>query len=106
MRSVLGSWSSETLPKAVRIGISFALPEELEDGSIGVAEEEITFRTVAIDRTRLIPYEFIKKKFELPEQEDPNDLETDEDPNSMTDDLDSDELFNELNDDKAEPDED
>ena len=89
--TVLGSWSSETLPKAVRIGISFALPEELEDGSIGVPEEAISFRTVAIDRTRLIPYEFIKKQFELPEEEDPNDLS--EDPNSLSDETDPNTLW-------------
>jgi type II secretory pathway pseudopilin PulG len=89
--TVLGAWSSETLPKAVRIGVSFALPQELDDGSIGVPEEEITFRTVAIDRTRLIPYQFIKKKFDLPEEEDPNDISEDTDPNALTQDLKDDE---------------
>jgi type II secretory pathway pseudopilin PulG len=85
--TVLGSWASDTLPKAVRIGISFALPQELDDGSIGVPEEEITFRTVAIDRTRLIPYQFIKKKFDLPDEEDPNDVPDETDPNALTQDL-------------------
>ena len=89
--TVLGAWSSKTLPKAVRIGISFALPQELDDGSIGVPEEEISFRTVAIDRTRLIPYQFIKKKFDLPEEEDPNDISEDTDPNALTQDLKDDE---------------
>ena len=84
--NILGAWASETLPKAVRIGISFAPLQELDDGSIGVAEEDISFRTVAIDRTRLIPYQFIKKKFELPEGEDPNELSDDTDPNAMPDD--------------------
>jgi type II secretory pathway pseudopilin PulG len=81
--NILGAWSSETLPKAVRIGISFALPQELDDGSVGVPEEEIFFRTVAIDRTRLIPYQFIKKKFDMPE-DDPNDLSDETDPNALT----------------------
>ncbi len=81
--TILGAWASETLPKAVRIGISFALPQELDDGSVGVPEEAISFRTVAIDRTRLIPYQFIKKKFDLPEEEDPNDLSDDTDPNAL-----------------------
>ena len=72
--NILGSWTSETMPKAVRIGISFAFPQELEDGNVGVPEEAISFRTVAIDRTRIIPYQFVKKKFELPEEEDPNDI--------------------------------
>jgi type II secretory pathway pseudopilin PulG len=86
-KTVLGAWTSETLPKAVRIGISFALPQELDDGSIGVPEEEISFRTVAIDRTRLIPYQFIKKKFDLPEEEDPNDVSDETDPNALTQDV-------------------
>ena len=81
--TILGAWKSETLPKAVRIGISFAPLQELDDGSIGVPEEEISFRTVAIDRTRLIPYQFIKKKFELPDEEDPNDISDDTDPNAL-----------------------
>jgi type II secretory pathway pseudopilin PulG len=89
--TVLGAWASETLPKAVRIGVSFALPQELDDGSIGVPEEEISFRTVAIDRTRLIPYQFIKKKFDLPEEEDPNDISDETDPNALTQDLKDDE---------------
>ncbi|MHC4962222.1 MAG: hypothetical protein ACYTGA_08885, partial [Planctomycetota bacterium] len=66
-------------------------PQELDDGSIGVPEEEITFRTVAIDRTRLIPYQFIKKKFDLPEEEDPNDISEDTDPNALMQDLKDDE---------------
>ncbi len=86
--NILGAWTSETLPKAVRIGISFAPLQELDDGSVGVPEEEISFRTVAIDRTRLIPYQFIKKSFELPDEEDPNELPDDRDPNAILDDPD------------------
>lgn len=82
--NILGAWTSEALPKAVRIGISFAWPQPLQDGSIGVPEEEIAYRTVAIDRTRLIPYEFIKKQFDL-EEEDPNDVSDERDPNELTD---------------------
>ena len=83
-QTVLGAWTSQTLPKAVRIGISFAWPQQLDDGSVGVPEEAISFRTVAIDRTRLIPYQFVKKKFDLPEEEDPNDILDDTDPNDLT----------------------
>jgi len=81
--NILGSWKAETLPKAIRIGISFAPLQELDDGRVGVPEEEIFFRTVAIDRTRLISYQFIKKKFELPDEEDPNDISDDTDPNAL-----------------------
>jgi type II secretory pathway pseudopilin PulG len=79
---VLGAWNSETLPKGVRVGLSFEPLRELYDGSIGVPEEDVTFRTIAVDRTRLIPYQFIKKDFDLPE-EDPNDIS--EDPNDILD---------------------
>jgi prepilin-type N-terminal cleavage/methylation domain-containing protein len=81
---VLGAWQAETLPKAVRVGLSFAPLQELPDGSIGVPEEAIVFRTIAIDRTRAIPYEFVKKKFDLPE-EDPNDILNETDPNAPAD---------------------
>ena len=97
--NILGAWKSETLPKAVRIGISFAPLQELNDGSIGVPEDQIFFRTVAIDRTRLIPYQFVKKNFELPEEEDPNDLSDEMDPNALT------ETAEDIMDDETEPDE-
>jgi type II secretory pathway pseudopilin PulG len=79
-KTILGAWTSETLPKAVRVGLSFAPQQELADGSVGVPEEQVFYRTMAIDRTRAIPYEFIKKTFELPE-EDPNEVT--QDPNGM-----------------------
>jgi hypothetical protein len=64
----------------VRVGLSFAPQQELADGSIGVPDEQIFYRTIAVDRTRLIPYQFVKKKFDLPE-EDPNALS--QDPNGL-----------------------
>ena len=78
--TILGAWTSETLPKAVRVGLSFAPPQQLADGRIGVPEEQVFYRTIAIDRTRQIPYQFIKKNFDLPE-EDPNQIS--EEPNGM-----------------------
>ncbi|MCE5185476.1 MAG: prepilin-type N-terminal cleavage/methylation domain-containing protein [Planctomycetaceae bacterium] len=74
---VLGAWTAAALPKAVRIGLSFEFPRQLEDGTVGVPEEAVSFRTIAVDRTRMIAYNFVKKKFDIPE--DPN--ETPEDPN-------------------------
>jgi len=82
--TILGAWTSQTLPKAVRVGLSFAPLQELADGSIGVPDEQIFYRTIAIDRTRLIPYQFVKKKFDLPE-EDPNDLLESTEPNELND---------------------
>jgi prepilin-type N-terminal cleavage/methylation domain-containing protein len=76
------SWTSETLPTAVRIGVSFSPLEELSDGRIGVPEEKIIYRTVAVDRTRFIPYQFIKRKLDTSalEESDPNST----DPNDTT----------------------
>ncbi len=77
---ILAAWTSDTLPKAVRIGISFEPLQELLDGSVGVPEEAKTYRTIAVDRTRLIPYQFIKQELDLDildeEDKDPNDLMT------------------------------
>jgi prepilin-type N-terminal cleavage/methylation domain-containing protein len=76
--NILGAWTGTELPKAVRIGLSFEPPQQLPDGSVGVPEDLITFRTIAVDRTRTIPYEFVKKQFDLPD-DDPNDLADDTD---------------------------
>jgi len=79
--TILSAWTSEKLPRAVRVGISFAPLQELADGSIGVPDEDITYRTIAIDRTRMIPYQFIKRDLDLglldEQQQDPNDLSMD-----------------------------
>jgi type II secretory pathway pseudopilin PulG len=80
--NVLGSWTSKTLPKAVRIAVSFEPLQELFDGSVGIPEETIFVRTVAIDRTREIPFQFVKKTFDMPEEDDPNNIPSD-DPNSL-----------------------
>lgn len=75
------AWTSQTLPNAVRIGISFAPMEELPTGRLGVPEEKIMYRTVAIDRTRYIPYQFVPRKLDaagIRDLSDPNDIETDD----------------------------
>lgn len=77
---ILAAWTSDSLPKAVRVGISFEPLQELLNGSVGVPDEAITYRTIAIDRTRLIPYEFIKQDLDLDifdeDDADPNDVMT------------------------------
>jgi prepilin-type N-terminal cleavage/methylation domain-containing protein len=52
------SWTADKPPKGVRIGISFAEPEEDAEGRWAVPEEKILYRTAAIDRTRVIQYTF------------------------------------------------
>ena len=75
--TILSAWTAEDkMPAAVQIGISFAPLEQWSDGSISVPEESIGYRTVAINRTRMIPYQFVKKELDWEEEEpeDPNDL--------------------------------
>lgn len=60
-QTTLFQWTNPTLPTSIRIGISFAPPAPLPDGRVAVPTEAIIYRTVAIDRTRVIPYEFIAK---------------------------------------------
>jgi type II secretory pathway pseudopilin PulG len=78
--NVLGAWNAQELPKSVRVALSFEPLQELYDGTVGVPEESITVRTIAVERTRQIPFQFVKNEFEMPEEED--SIETD-DPNDM-----------------------
>lgn len=86
------SWTSETLPNAVRIGLSFAPLEELPSGRLGVPEEFISYRTVAVDRTRYIPYQFVRRKLDasaIDEITDPNEVDADETEPSVAGDTES-----------------
>lgn len=87
--NILNAWQADSLPKAARVEISFAPFEELPDGTVGIPEDQIFGRTIAIDRTRVIPFQFIKKTFELPE-EDPNDLLEDDELTDEENDLEGD----------------
>ena len=74
-------WTANTLPPALRIGISFAPLEKMPDGSYILPEEKIVYRTVAVDRTRTIAYKFVSRKLDLSETE-PN---MPGEPNSLSD---------------------
>ena len=69
------AWSQTNLPRALRLRISFAEPVEDMDGNFAVAEEEMVTRTVAIDRTRMIRYKFVRQDFKVDEPEDPNAID-------------------------------
>lgn len=69
------SWTSPTLPPGVRVTISFAEPFKTVSGTLDVAESEKISRTIAIDRTRKITYQFVPTEYDLPgDSTDPNDL--------------------------------
>jgi hypothetical protein len=48
----LEQWTGETLPPAIRIILSFALPYKTVTGTFDVPEEDKLVRTIAVDRTR------------------------------------------------------
>lgn len=55
----LENWTSDALPRVVRISLSFVAPYKDIDGKFTVLENEMITRTVAIDRTRQIKFQFI-----------------------------------------------
>jgi hypothetical protein len=69
------SWMQGNPPHGLRIGISFWPLEQLEDDSVGVPEDKIIYRSIAVDRTRAIPYQFVSQVFDVNDflPQDPND---------------------------------
>jgi prepilin-type N-terminal cleavage/methylation domain-containing protein len=55
----LQAWTSDSLPRAVKISLSFALPYRDDSGRFTVLENEMITRTVAIDRTRQMKFKFV-----------------------------------------------
>jgi prepilin-type N-terminal cleavage/methylation domain-containing protein len=57
--NLLDNWTSERLPNAVKISLSFAFPFRDIDGRFAVPDNQMYTRTVAIDRTRQIKFRFV-----------------------------------------------
>jgi prepilin-type N-terminal cleavage/methylation domain-containing protein len=57
------AWAADSLPRAVKISLSFIPPYRDIDGKFTVLENEMITRTVAIDRTRQIAFQFIPPDF-------------------------------------------
>lgn len=73
---VLRDWRSSNLPRTIRITLSLVAPQEdFITGDLVILEEDKVTRTVAIDRTRLITYKFVRKVFDSEEAE-PNSIFT------------------------------
>ena len=62
--NLLEKWTSETLPKGVRVSISFTEPMKTPDGDYEVMDEYKTTRTIAVDRTRTINFKLIAEEDE------------------------------------------
>jgi hypothetical protein len=54
--TMLDKWSGETLPSAIKITLSFAMPFKTVSGTFDVAEEDKIIRVIAVDRTRMVPF--------------------------------------------------
>jgi len=70
----LDRWTSDALPKAVVVTVSFAEPYKAVDGTWDVPAADAVTRTIAIDRTRKI-------KFTLAKPESPNEIQQEADQN-------------------------
>ena len=86
------NWTSTKMPPAITAAISFAEPIEDAFGDIFIPSEQIYTRTIATDRIKKIPFQFVRQEFE---PDDPNELE---DPNELNTDIDmtADEIISEI----------
>jgi hypothetical protein len=75
----LNRWPGTTLPRGIKVTISFAEPYETGEGTLDVLEEQMITRTVAIDRTRKVKFRLVKAG---DDEEDDGD---EQDPNSVGD---------------------
>jgi hypothetical protein len=66
------NWTSNRLPNAVTVTVSFAEPFENISGELEIYEEDMIIRTIAVDRTRTIKYKFVPKDFS---EYDPNNID-------------------------------
>jgi len=60
--NLLEKWTSNTLPKGIRVSISFTQPVKRPDGDYAVMDEHKMTRTIAVDRTRTIKFELIPEE--------------------------------------------
>jgi type II secretory pathway component PulJ len=60
----MDKWSGPNLPRNLIVTISFAQPEEALAGQWEVPDSEKITRTIAVDRTRKIKFEIVKKEYD------------------------------------------
>jgi prepilin-type N-terminal cleavage/methylation domain-containing protein len=58
----LDNWTSDSLPHGIVVIISFAEPFKTLAGTLDVPEDEKVIRNIAIDRTRAIKFNLVKKE--------------------------------------------
>ncbi len=76
-QSLVNAWTQSRLPNAVVVSMSTALPVQNDLGEWVIPETGIYTRTIAIDRTRNVPFRFVEGEFDLSalDANDPNSLE-------------------------------
>lgn len=79
--NLIDRWEADSLPPAIKISLSFAEPEP-EGNELVVPEDQIASRTIAVDRTRKIRFDFTG--LDIDPDADPNDIEG-ADPNEIED---------------------
>jgi prepilin-type N-terminal cleavage/methylation domain-containing protein len=57
----LDSWTGDSLPSGIVVTISFAEPFKTLSGSLDVSENEKIIRNIAVDRTKVIRFRFVKQ---------------------------------------------
>jgi hypothetical protein len=81
------SWEIKELPHAVVVTISFAEPFETLDGTLDIFEEDKATRTIVMDRTRRMGFNYVTNyNLDLDATEDPNKMsENEQDANDVND---------------------
>lgn len=82
MIEVDDKWDQASLPVSLRLVISFGPVIKLATGGFDVEEQDKIYRTVAIDRTRKMKYQFVRRDFNLA---DANELMDSNDVNDISD---------------------
>ncbi|ARN57833.1 prepilin-type N-terminal cleavage/methylation domain-containing protein [Sedimentisphaera salicampi] len=85
--NLLDEWKDDNMPGAMFIGISFAPPVELITGEVVVPEEDRSYRTVSVSRSRNYDFKFVEKDLEAEYEElleeDEEESESEQDPEAQ-----------------------
>lgn len=73
--TLIREWSQTELPKAIRVLLSFGAPEQTDTGDWIIPDKDLFVRTIAVNRTRRMNFQFVKKDFDLSDIDsaDPNE---------------------------------
>jgi len=81
-QNYLDRWTSDNMPSGVRITLSQAEPVQTVAGTLEVEPEDEIARTIAVDRSRKIGFNVVRKDFAELYGLEPNELPADESPDA------------------------